>query len=32
LLINGENLVGKNLFQLSSGERQKVAIASINAQ
>ena len=29
--INGENLVGKNLFQLSSGERQKVAIASINA-
>ena len=30
-MINGENLVGKNLFQLSSGERQKVAIASINA-
>ena len=29
--INGENLAGKNLFQLSSGERQKVAIASINA-
>ena len=29
--INGENLAGKNLFQLSSGERQKIAIASINA-
>ena len=29
--INGETLIGKNLFQLSSGERQKIAIASINA-
>lgn len=30
-MINGETLRTKNLFQLSSGERQKVAIASINA-
>lgn len=29
--INGENLIDKNLFHLSSGERQKIAIASINA-
>ncbi|MTI47244.1 MAG: ABC transporter ATP-binding protein [Firmicutes bacterium] len=29
--INGEQLRNKNLFQLSSGERQKIAIASINA-
>lgn len=29
--INGENLMDKNLFHLSSGERQKIAIASINA-
>ncbi|MDO5714703.1 MAG: ABC transporter ATP-binding protein [Tissierellia bacterium] len=29
--IHGENLREKNLFHLSSGERQKVAIASINA-
>ena len=29
--INGENLKDKNLFHLSSGERQKIAIASINA-
>lgn len=29
--INGINLREKNLFHLSSGERQKVAIASINA-
>ena len=29
--INGETLVGQNLFHLSSGEKQKVAIASINA-
>lgn len=30
-MINGETLRTRNLFQLSSGERQKVAIASINA-
>ena len=29
--INGENLIDKSLFHLSSGERQKIAIASINA-
>ncbi|MDU3117742.1 MAG: ABC transporter ATP-binding protein, partial [Finegoldia magna] len=29
--INGEDLKDKNLFHLSSGERQKIAIASINA-
>lgn len=29
--INGNSLKGKSLFHLSSGERQKVAIASINA-
>lgn len=29
--INGLKLEGKNLFNLSSGERQKIAIASINA-
>lgn len=29
--INGANLIHENLFHLSSGERQKVAIASINA-
>ncbi|MEG0249355.1 MAG: ABC transporter ATP-binding protein [Peptostreptococcus sp.] len=29
--INGKKLIDKNLFQLSSGEKQKVAIASINA-
>ncbi len=29
--INGENLIDKSLFYLSSGERQKIAIASINA-
>ena len=30
-MINGETLRTRNLFELSSGERQKVAIASINA-
>ncbi|MBC6719759.1 ABC transporter ATP-binding protein [Treponema sp. Marseille-Q4130] len=30
-MINGETLRTRNLFQLSSGERQKVAIASVNA-
>ena len=29
--INGENLIDKSLFHLSSGERQKIAIASFNA-
>lgn len=29
--INGEDLIDKSLFHLSSGERQKIAIASINA-
>ena len=30
--INGEDLKDKNLFHLSSGERQKITIASINAR
>ena len=29
--INGKNLIDKSLFHLSSGEKQKIAIASINA-
>ena len=29
--VNGDKLIGKELFNLSSGEKQKVSIASINA-
>lgn len=29
--INGENLIGKEIFPMSSGEKQKIAIASVNS-